>query len=322
MNYGFWKKLKKPIMALAPMADVTDFAFREIIAECGKPDVIWTEFVSVDGLCSKGRERLLLDLKFSQKQRPIIAQIFGSNPDNFKKVAELINQLEFDGIDINMGCPDRKVEKQKSGAALIKNPELAKEIINATKEGAGKIPVSVKTRIGYKENELETWLPHLFETEPALITIHARTRSEMSKVPARWECISQAVLLRDKYFKKDGPFILGNGDCLTIEDAKEKIKKTGADGVMFGRAIFGNPWLFSNKKNISEKEKIDALIHHIELFENTLIPFKSFDHMKKHMKAYITGFYDSKILRIRLMESKSALEAKNILLNEKLLRTE
>ena len=156
MNLGFWGKLKKPVFVLAPMADVTDFAFREMFAKYGAPDVFFTEFVSADGLCSeKGRPKLLIDLKFSRKQKPVVAQIFTSRPENA--------ELGFDGIDINMGCPDKKVEGQGAGAVLIKEPKLAQKVLRAAQEGAGKVPVSVKTRLGYAKDELETWLPYIFE---------------------------------------------------------------------------------------------------------------------------------------------------------------
>ena len=246
MQFGFWKKLKKPIFAMAPMANVTDAAFRRIIAKYGKPDVMFTEFVSCDGLMSVGREKLLVDFMFTEAERPIVAQIFGSKPDNFYKTALLIQELGFDGIDINMGCPDRNIEKQGAGAALMKNPKLAQEIIRETKRGAGKLPVSIKTRIGYNKNILSEWLLALLETEPAAIILHARTRKEMSSVPARWEVIADAVRIRDGYDNtKNKTLILGNGDVKDLADAEEKIKATGADGVMIGRGIFGNPWLFA-----------------------------------------------------------------------------
>src|SRR3990167_3175849 len=156
---NFWTKLKRPIMALAPMADVTDCAFRQIIAKYGKPDVFFTEFVSVDGLCSPGREKLLIDLKYGENERPIVAQIFGSKPENFEKVARMLVEMGFDGIDINMGCPVKKILNQQSCSALIKTPELAKEIIIATKRGAPGLPVSVKTRIGFSRmEEADTWI--------------------------------------------------------------------------------------------------------------------------------------------------------------------
>src|SRR3989344_6322043 len=237
MISGVWKKVsrsasggKKPIFALAPMANVTDAAFRFIIAKYGKPDVMFTEFVACDGLMSPGKDKLLVDFMYTEAERPIVAQIFGSKPDNFYASALLIQELGFDGIDINMGCPDRNVEKQGAGACLMKNPKLAQEIIRETKRGAGKLPVSVKTRIGYNKNSLSEWLPALLETEPAAITIHARTRKEMSSVPANWDTIADAVRIRDEY--KSKTLILGNGDVQDLADAEQKVKATGADGAM------------------------------------------------------------------------------------------
>src|SRR3989344_2933272 len=198
---SFWNKLKCPIMALAPMADVTDQAFRRVIAKYGKPDVMWTEFVSADGLFLGGYEHLIHDLKFTEGERPIVAQFFTSKPEMMRKVAELACDLGFDGIDINMGCPDKSIEKQGAGAANIKNSKLAQEVILAAMEGAKKdgksLPVSVKTRIGYNKNEIETWIPALLETHPTVLTIHARTRKEMSNISADWAQVKRAVEIRD-----------------------------------------------------------------------------------------------------------------------------
>lgn len=299
------------------MADVTDAAFRHIIAKYGKPDVLWTEFVACDGLCSdKGRPRLLIDLKFDKSERPIVAQLFGSRPDHMEECARLIKKLGFDGLDINMGCPDKTIEKQGAGAALIKNPKLAAELIAAAKRGAGDMPVSVKTRIGYNTNILETWLPILLEAEPAAITIHARTRKEMSKVNANWDTIGEAVKIAKKYDSSPSrTLILGNGDVRDIADAEEKVKKYGVDGVMLGRAIFGNPWLFSRKyegKEIPLKERLNAMIEHTKLFEKMYKGIKRFDVMKKHYKAYASGFDGAKELRIELMATKNAKEAQRV----------
>jgi nifR3 family TIM-barrel protein len=303
MSTGFWKKLKKPIMVLAPMANVTDAAFRRIIAKYGKPDVMFTEFVSCDGLMSPGQKKLLVDFMYTESERLIVAQIFGSKPENFYKTALLIQELGFDGIDINMGCPDRNVERQGAGACLIKNPKLAQEIILATKRGAGKLPVSVKTRIGYNKNSLNEWLPALLETEPAAITIHCRTRKEMSLVPANWETIRDAVRIRDEH--KSKTLILGNGDVKDLADAEEKVKATGADGVMIGRGIFGNPWLFDKKIDYAKMpvaEKLRVMVEHTYLFEKILGEHKNFAIMKKHYKAYVNGFDGAKELRTKLME--------------------
>lgn len=319
MQSGFWKKLKKPIFVLAPMANVTDAAFRRVIAKYGKPDVMWTEFVSCDGLMSPGKDKLLVDFMYTEKERPIVAQIFGSKPDNFYKTALFIQELGFDGIDINMGCPDKNVEKQGAGACLMKNPLLAQEIIRATQRGAGKLPVSVKTRIGYNKNTLFEWLPYLLETEPAAITVHARTRKEMSLVPARWETVRDAVSIRDKYDSSENKtLILGNGDVKNLAEAEERVKSTGADGVMIGRGIFGNPWLFNKKidvNKISLKEKLSVMIEHTYMFEKILGEHKNFDIMKKHYKAYVNGFDGAKELRIRLMEgAKTAADVERIVL--------
>lgn len=311
MSTNFWDKLKKPFFVLAPMADVTDAAFRRIIAKYGKPNVMFTEFVSCDGLMSPGRERLLRDLEYAKNERPIVAQVFGAKPENFEKTAKLILELGFDGIDINMGCPEKNIQKQGSCAALMKTPHLAKEIILATKQGAGGIPVSIKTRIGYHKNEIETWLPALLETQPAAITLHGRTKKEMSDVPARWDVIARAVLIRDEF--KSKTFIIGNGDVKNLADAKEKAKETHIDGVMIGRGIFGNPWLFNERELPPElEEKFAVMCEHTFLFEELFRGIKNFSIMKKHYKAYVEGFSGAKELRTKLMDAPNAEEVRNL----------
>ena len=321
MNLGFWGKLKKrgrPIICQAPMADVTDAVFRRMIAKYGKPDVMWTEFTSADGLCSVGRKKLLHQLVFSEKERPIVVQLFGAKPETMRRAAALVAQLGFDGVYINMGCPDRAVEKQGGGAALIKNPKLAREIIRAVKEGAGKLPVSVKTRIGYNKNELAPpvggWLPELLAEEPAAIIIHARTRKELSNVPARWEHIREAVVLRDKLGSPT--LIIGNGDVADLADAYKKVKISNADGAMIGRGFFGKPWFFS-RLNLSTdlRFNLSILLEHTKLFDKLLGKHKSFAVMKKHFKAYVTGFAGAKELRAKLMETKNAAEVEKIISN-------
>ena len=324
---NFWHTLPKPLFVLAPMADVTDVAFRRIIAKYGKPDVTWTEFVSADGLArapEEGKKKLLKDLEYSEAERPIVAQLFSGTPKNMEYAARLCKELGFDGIDINMGCPDRSIEKQGAGAAHIKNPEVAQEVIYAAQQGAAGLPVSVKTRLGYNKDELDTWLPKLFETKPAAVTVHARTRKEMSKVPARWERVAYAVRMRDELAPE--VLILGNGDVLDIEDARHKIEESGADGAMLGRAIFGNPWLFSSLKYRDEwkdqklmmyhqvptlEEKLRVMVEHTALFEE-LLPEKNFALMKKHYKAYVHGFDGASDLRQRLMQAENAHEVGEI----------
>lgn len=310
---NFWQKLEKPVLALAPLANVTDAAFRRIIAKYGKPSVLWTEFVSADGLAlapEEGRKKLLKDLEYSEIEHPIVAQFFTSSPEHMKSAAGLARKLGFDGVDINMGCPDRAIEKQGAGAQLMKNPGLARELIRAAKEGAENLPVSLKTRAGYNKPELDTWLPEVLKENPALVTIHARTRKEMSKVPARWEFVKRAVEIRNEAGVET--LIFGNGDVESLEVAKKRVQETGCDGVMLGRAIFGNPWLFSKHIPTTE-EKLQVLVEHTKLFEELLGDTKSFAIMKKHFKAYVSGFEGAVELRSRLMETRNAGEVEEII---------
>jgi nifR3 family TIM-barrel protein len=312
MQSNFWKKLKKPIFTMAPMSGVTDDAFRHMLLKHGKPDVFWTEFVSVEGLFYKSRESYLETLKFSPEEHPIVAQIFGSNPSYFEKAAEEIEGLGFDGIDINMGCPDRAIEQKGAGAALIKDVNLAKEIIRATKEGAKKIPVSIKTRLGYNENQIDEWITPLLKENIAALTIHFRTRKEMYRSPAQWNLAKKIVHLRDLY--SPGTLIIGNGDVKTLAQAYELVKENKIDGIMIGRATIGNPWFFSDRLP-TIREKLEAMIEHVELFNNP----KQFNVMKKHFHAYAKGFVGAGELRDRLMETKNYLEVKK-LVEEFLLR--
>ena len=324
---NFWTELnkkKQPFFCLAPMADVTDGAFRQIVAKYGRPDVIFTEMVSCDGLCSAGREKLLKLLEFSESERPIVAQLFGSKPENFYQSAQLMVKLGFDGIDINMGCPQKNILKQGAGSDLINHPDLAREIIRATKAGAGDLPVSVKTRIGFNKNEIEIWLPVLLGEKPAVITIHGRTKKEMSKVSAHWDIIKKGVEIA----KGSGVLIVGNGDVHGVADGQQKAKETGVDGIMIGRAILGKPWLFKNLgvAHLSFEERVGIVVEHIKLFEkmygetveNQKVFGKrarSFNLMKKHIGAYLIGFDGAKELRIKLMKVESGEEALKILHN-------
>ncbi len=304
MASGFWEKLNRPFFVLAPMANVTDAAFRSIIAKYGKPDVLWTEFVSCDGICSPGRENLLVDFKYSEAERPIVAQVFSANPENVYKTAVLVRELGFDGLDINMGCPDKNVVKQGAGAALIRTPELAQEIIRAAQRGMGGLPVSVKTRVGDRTNELDRWLPQILETEPSAVTVHARTRKELSLVPARWELVREAVSIRDRLGSHT--LIIGNGDIHSEEAGKKLAEESGADGIMVGRGIFGNPWFFTGKPLPPIEDRLRVMVEHTKLFEEMFGEEKNFDVMKKHFKAYVSGFDGAKELRVACMAAKDA----------------
>lgn len=339
---NFWEKLPKPFFVVAPMADVTDAAFRRVIAMYGKPDVMWTEFVAADGLMRatpEGKAKLMADLIYCEEERPIVAQLFSSNEEYMEQAAKLCFELGFDGIDINMGCPDKSIEKQGCGSAMIKTPEKAAAIIRAAKRGASGIPVSVKTRVGYNKEEIDTWIPALLAEAPAALTIHARTRKDLSKVPADWEYVARAVALRDKLAPSTR--IIGNGDVLSLEDAHLKVASSGADGAMIGRALFGNPWFFNTKQRlpmrlhalpthgvnrdtlftvdedatdieiISLAQRLLVMVEHTKLFEE-LLPHKNFAVMKKHYKAYVNGFPGAAELRYALMEQNSALEIESV----------
>ncbi len=317
----FWNTLTKPFFVMAPMADVTDVAFRALVASRGAPDVFWTEFVSADGLyhtreISKMKDAenpLMRDLQFDTSERPIVAQIFSSKPEMVAYATKLVAELGFDGVDINMGCPDRAIERQGCGAAMIKNPALAREIIRAAK-GASSLPVSVKTRVGYNAESLDEWLTVLLEESPAAITLHLRTRKEMSLVPADWELMKKAVEIRDRV--NPGVLLIGNGDVQDVEDGRAKVTESGCDGAMLGRAMFGNPWVFAGKKpeDTPLAEKLAALIELAHGFEK-ISPPKNFAILKKHIKAFVTGFSGASELRARLMQAESARELEKAVLD-------
>jgi len=310
---NFWNTLPRPFFALAPLEDVTDAAFRRLIASKGKPHVMYTEFTSADGILlanEDGKKKLLRKFLHSDSEHPIVAQIFSSIPDHIEQVASMVAGMGFAGVDINMGCPDRSIEKSGCGAALIKNPALARELVRAAKRGAPHLPVSLKTRLGYNKDELDTWLPELLAEKPAAVALHARTRKEMSEVPARWERVARAVELRDHYAPET--VIIGNGDVRDLADARTKAAATGCDGVMLGRAIFGNPWLFA-EHTASREERIAALVEHLDLFQQLLGDVTNYAVMKKHFKAYISGWDGAKELRTKLMDTNSADEARILL---------
>lgn len=316
---NFWKKIKKPFYCLAPMADVTDVAFRYMLAKYGKNTknknqvVFWTEFVSADGLCNPiGRKHLARILKFSKIEKPIIAQVFGANPKNMEEACQYISKLGFDGIDINMGCPDRSVVNQGAGSALIKTPALAREIIQAAIRGANGLPISVKTRVGFNKEEIDAWIPELLKEDISALIIHARTKKEMSKVPANWDYVKRVVDI----VKKSGKNIpvIGNGDVRSIDEAIEKTNRYGCAGVMVGRGVFGNPWFFDiNKKKIPKEEKLKALLEHTKIFKKLLGKERNFANMKKHFKAYVNGFDGAHELRVELMKTNSYKEVGKII---------
>lgn len=306
---NFWQDLPKPFFVLAPMDDVTDSVFRQIVASAGKPDVFFTEFTNTDAMCSIGRVRVEKKLQFTENEQPLIAQIWGTNPEHFAETTKIIRAMGFTGIDINMGCPEKSIVKRGSCAGLIKNPSLAGQIIRAVQKEAGEMPVSVKTRVGFNQIQTEEWISFLLEYNLDALTIHARTAKEESKVPAHWEEVGKVVSLRNKMKKQT--IIIGNGDIMTISEAKEKVNQYGVDGIMIGRGIFKNLWLFNKEireNEVTSQMRINKLIEHATLYDITWKGTKPFPPLKKFVKAYVNGFPAANELRLKLMESKSSSE--------------
>ncbi len=309
--------MPRPFFALAPMSGVTDAAYRSIIARYGRPDLMCTEFVPADGLDSAGRDNLRYNLWKSEAERPVVAQIYGGTPESYIGAARFIAELGFDGVDINMGCPARVVEKRRAGAALIRHQRLARQIVAAAQEGAGELPVSVKTRIGYSENEIEHWLACLIAAQPAAVTIHARTRDEESRVPARWDVIAEAVRIAREIEPnaERRPLIVGNGDVASLEEARRRAAETGCDGVMIGRGIFGNPWFFNpavEREELPLEQVLEVMLEHAELYASMYDGIKPLDQMKKHFKAYVSGFDGAAEVRARLMEAQDLRQIREI----------
>lgn len=372
MELGFWRDLPRPIIGLSPMDGVTDQPYRHIYKKYGRPDVIMTEFTSVEGL-ARNAIKLFRDFIYDESQRPIVAQLFGKEPESFRTAALIAAYLGFDGVDINMGCPAKNVRQSGSGAALIENPKLAKKIILATKAGIqdwaegtkietisslkkktiklilGKhsqlpqyyqqrrlLPVSVKTRIGYDLTTVSTWIPTLLETKPAVISLHGRTLKQMYTGSADWETIAKAAKIVHQ--TSNETLILGNGDVDSVSSAKEKIATSGVDGILVGRATFGNPWVLAKltdwRNRVLEKEnrsnllkqapsmsdqikpnlqdKIRLAIEHCQVYESFL-PEDSFQPMRKHLAWYIKGFPQASDIRVQLMKANNASQVEKIL---------
>lgn len=303
------------MIGLSPMDGVTDAAMRYMTAKYSHPDLMITEFVSVDALhyaSGERRERLLKTFvkardvgELAQKPREL-AQIFGTKPELFKEAAELIERLGFDGVDINMGCPAHKVEEQGSGAGLIRTPKLAQEIIRATKS-ATSLPVSVKTRIGVDKIVVEEWMEELLEAEPVHISLHGRTLRQLYQGEADWEAISRAAAVVHRH----GGTIYGNGDILSVEDGQAKVKKYKVDGFLIGRAAEGNPGVFSGDSEPSKEQRLAWLVEHAKLYEE-IFGTTNFNPMRKHLAWYCKGFDGAVETRSRLMLTNSAKEVEAI----------
>jgi tRNA-dihydrouridine synthase len=310
---NFWNELNKPIFILAPMDDVTDTVFRQVIARCGKPTVFFTEFTNVEGMFSKGEKLVNQKLRYTEAELPLVAQIWGTHPENFYKAARKLIDMGVSGVDLNMGCPAQGPVSRGVCSGLINNRALAKEIIDATKEGAaGTIPVSVKTRLGFRAIDFE-WIQFILEQKLAVLTVHLRTASEMSKVPAHWDKLKTVVEMRDALSSET--LIVGNGDIQSLSEAKQKVAEAKADGAMIGRGIFNNPYLFSDTIRLHDKtpeEKMDLLLEHMRLWTTTWENTKYFPILRKFFKIYASGFPGAQELRIKLMETQTPEETEEI----------
>lgn len=320
---NIWNELKKPFLILAPMEGVTDPVFRKVIARAGRPDLFYTEFTNVSSFASeKGRANALERLEITDTDAPIIAQIWGKNPDHFAELSSALERLGFSGVDINMGCPDRHVNKAGGGAAMIKTPELAVECIQKIKNSTN-LPVSVKTRLGFTYlDEWENWLKTLLSEHPAALTVHLRTRKEMSKVPAHYELIPEILKLKNEVSPETKLII--NGDIKDKAEA-EKLSKAypEIDGFMIGRGVFQNPYCFTNHVP-TRAELLDLLNYHLALFsEYSKKHSVSYEPLKHFFKIYLNNFPGASALRAELMETHSVPEAQKILTrsNGQILKT-
>lgn len=309
---SFWKDLNKPFFVLAPMEAVTDVVFRHVVASAAAPDVYFTEFTNATSFCSpKGSFSTRGRLDFTPDEQPIVAQIWGNNPEHYAIMGKALAKQGFAGIDINMGCPEKRITKNGACSALIENPELAAELIAAARTSG--LPVSVKTRLGFKTQKTEEWASFLLKQNLVALTIHARTQKEMSKVPARWEEITKVVKLRGKL--APDTLIIGNGDVRNRQHGLELAQQTGVDGVMIGRGIFQNPFgLEKSPRPHSREELLDLLNLHLDLFEKSdLEPPRKFAPLKRFFKIYIRDFPGASELRNQLMQTNDVKEVRQIL---------
>jgi tRNA-dihydrouridine synthase len=309
------QQLPKPFFVLAPMDDVTDSVFRRVVASTAAPDLFFTEFVNVDGLQSPGRPNLMKKIYFTPEEKPIIAQVWGKNPDNYFKTAQELVAMGFAGIDINMGCPAKTEVKNGCCAALINNRPLALEIIKATQAGAaGRIPVSVKTRLGFNEVDL-SWHELLLQQNLSMLTLHGRTRKEMSAVPAHWDLIGEVRKLRDK-IAPDTLFV-GNGDVMTRQQGLELAEQYGLDGVMIGRGIFKDPFAFAAESpwpTYTKEQRVALYAKQVTMFAETWPNReRNIATLNKFCKVYISDFDGAKELREQLMAANGADELLGIL---------
>ncbi|HGZ8469400.1 TPA: tRNA dihydrouridine synthase [Staphylococcus aureus] len=313
MKENFWSELPRPFFILAPMEDVTDIVFRHVVSEAARPDVFFTEFTNTESFCHpEGIHSVRGRLTFSEDEHPMVAHIWGDKPEQFRETSIQLAKMGFKGIDLNMGCPVANVAKKGKGSGLILRPDVAAEIIQATK--AGGLPVSVKTRLGYYEiDEWKDWLKHVFEQDIANLSIHLRTRKEMSKVDAHWELIEAIKNLRDEI--APNTLLTINGDIPDRKIGLELAEKYGIDGVMIGRGIFHNPFAFEKEpREHTSKELLDLLRLHLSLFNKyEKDEIRQFKSLRRFFKIYVRGIRGASELRHQLMNTQSIAEARALL---------
>ena len=313
MKENFWSELPRPFFILAPMEDVTDIVFRHVVSEAARPDVFFTEFTNTESFCHpEGIHSVRGRLTFSEDEQPMVAHIWGDKPEQFRETSIQLAKMGFKGIDLNMGCPVANVAKKGKGSGLILRPDVAAEIIQATK--AGGLPVSVKTRLGYYEiDEWKDWLKHVFEQDIANLSIHLRTRKEMSKVDAHWELIEAIKNLRDEI--APNTLLTINGDIPDRKTGLELAEKYGIDGVMIGRGIFHNPFAFEKEpREHTSKELLNLLRLHLSLFNKyEKDEIRQFKSLRRFFKIYVRGIRVASELRHQLMNTQSIAEARALL---------
>ena len=313
MKENFWNDLPKPFFVLAPMEDVTDVVFRHVVAEAGRPDVFFTEFANSESYCHpEGEKSVRGRLAFTDDEQPIVAHIWGDKPENFRKMSIGMAEMGYKGIDINMGCPVPNVAQRGKGSGLILRPDVAAELIEAAK--AGGLPVSVKTRLGYTElDEWKEWLTHILKQDIANLSIHLRTRKEMSEVPAHWDLIPEIKALRDEI--APNTLLTINGDILDRQMGLELAEKYGVDGVMIGRGIFKNPFAFEKEPREHSKDEYLGLLRlQLDLQDKYAeqLP-RSMSGLHRFFKIYVKGFRGASELRNQLMNTKSTDEVRALL---------
>ncbi|NHA35457.1 tRNA-dihydrouridine synthase [Staphylococcus schleiferi] len=313
MKENFWRELPRPFFILAPMEDVTDIVFRHVVSEAARPDVFFTEFTNTASFCHpEGIHSVRGRLTFSEDEQPMVAHIWGDQPEQFREMSIGLAEMGFKGIDLNMGCPVANVAQKGKGSGLILRPEVAAEIIQATK--AGGLPVSVKTRLGYYEiDEWKDWLKHVLKQDIANLSIHLRTRKEMSKVDAHWELIEAIKNLRDEI--APDTLLTINGDIPDRQTGLELVEKYGVDGIMIGRGVFHNPFAFEKEsREHTSKELLDLLRLHLSLFQKyNKDEDRQFKSLRRFFKIYVRDIKGASQLRHQLMNTESIAEARELL---------